>query len=113
MRLSVLLAILPLAIAAPNAVKRDAPALLIKAQSGAEVIADNYIVKLRDGSALAAVEGAMSLLAVPAEAVYKNVFYGFAGALDAETLEMLRNHPDVGFLILSQPDKAKSSHELG
>lgn len=93
MRLSVLLSVLPLALAAPGVVKRESPAPLLAAESNA--IAGKYIVKLREGSPLAALESAMNLLSGKASNVYENVFKGFAGRMDNAVVEMLRNHPDV------------------
>lgn len=95
MRPTAVLTVLPLALAAPNAVKRDTPAPLLEARADASVIPGKYIVKLREGSSIASVESAMSILSVPADVVYENVFNGFAGALSAKDLEMIRNHPEV------------------
>ena len=58
MRASTLLALLPMAMAAPQA-KRASPAPLIVPR-GAELIAGKYIVKMKDGTIAAAVSGAIS-----------------------------------------------------
>lgn len=99
MRLDILLAILPLVLAAPNVFKRATPAPLLAKRANAQVIAGKYIVKMKEGSSLAVASGSvMSLLALPADSVYENIFSGFAGAMNPEVLDMVRNHPDVRFL---------------
>ena len=60
LRLSALLAILPLVAAAPA--KRAEPAPLLAPRGDAELIADKYIVKFRDGSALSTLEDAIKSL---------------------------------------------------
>lgn len=92
MRLQTLLAILPVAFAAP-ALKRDEPAPLIIPRDADALIADKYIVKLKDGPSI--LDDAMSALSIDAKHVYSNVFNGFAATLDKKALENLRNHPDV------------------
>lgn len=95
MRLSVLLAILPLALGAPTT-KRDEPAPLHAAKEQSTVIPGKYIVKFKEGSAMASgKEGTMSIMAESADHVYSDVMHGFAGSLDEAALEELRNHPDV------------------
>ncbi|ATY58476.1 ase T precursor [Cordyceps militaris] len=95
MRLSLLLAILPVALAAP-ATKRDEPAPLHAAAVESAAIPGKYIVKFKKGSASA--DNRMHIMAEHAEHVYTNVMQGFAGSLDAETLKALRNHPDVEYI---------------
>ncbi|KAK5988202.1 Cuticle-degrading protease [Cladobotryum mycophilum] len=107
MRLSVLLSILPLVAAAPATEKRAVPAPLITPSNEHGLIADKYIVKFKDGSSLQAVDEAVSSLVSNADHVYQNVFRGFAGTLDATTLEALRNHPDVDYI--EQDGIAKAS----
>lgn len=93
MRLSVLLAVLPFALGAPAVEQRSEPAPLLEARG--ELVANKYIVKLKEGSALANLENTMSKLTGTPDAVFKNVFKGFAATLDAKTLDLLRAHPDV------------------
>lgn len=92
MRLSVLLSVLPLVMGAPATEKRE-PAALIKAKENA--IPGKYIVKLREGSPLAALEDALSKLNGKADAKFENVFKGFAASMDDALVEVLRHHPDV------------------
>ena len=95
MRLNVLLALLPMVLAAPQA-KRSEPAPLLTPKSD-ELVANKYIVKFKDETALAAVDDAItSILSTAPEAVYSSLFQGFAAELDEETLKALRDHPDVG-----------------
>ena len=98
MRLSILLGLLPMVLAAPA--KRSEPAPLLTPRSEAEsLIADKYIVKFKDASALSALENALSILPEDdVEHVFKNTFRGFSGHLDEETLNVLRDHPDVDFI---------------
>lgn len=92
MRLSVLLSLIPLVAAAPAEL-----APLLMAEESA--LANQYIVKFKEGSALAAVEKAMSQLQTKPAHVYKNVFNGFAGKLDDKMLNVLRLHPDVEYIV--------------
>lgn len=96
MRLSVLLAILPAVLAAPA--KRSEPApLLVPRGDDTTLIADKYIVKFKENSSLSILESAMSVLSDAPDHVYENTFQGFSSTLDAETLDALRDHPDVCF----------------
>lgn len=97
MRLSILLSILPLALAAPA--KRSSPAPLIAPTGDAQIIPNQYIVKFKDGSSLAALDNTLSAMVGDATHVYSSVMQGFAGPLDAARLETLRNHPDVSCLL--------------
>lgn len=94
MRLSVLLSLLPLALAAPA--QRSAPAPLLVPE-GKEIIADQYIVKFKEGSSLSALDSDVTIQSAIENAthVYAQVFNGFATTLDAKGLEALRNHPEV------------------
>ena len=95
MRLSLFLTLLPVVLGAPT-VKRDEPAPLIAAKDTSKVIPGKYIVKFKDESSFSASsEGEMSAFSQSADIVFDNVMKGFAGALDEQTLEDLRNHPDV------------------
>lgn len=90
MRLSVLLSLLPFALAAP------APLLVPK---GKQIIADQYIVKFKEGSSLSALDSDVTIqnAVQNAKHVYAQVFNGFATTLDAKALEALRSHPEVSF----------------
>ncbi|OAA80472.1 oryzin precursor [Akanthomyces lecanii RCEF 1005] len=100
MRLSHLLSILPLAAAVPTA-KRSEPAPLLtpRGVSAESLVADQYMVKFKEGSALAAVEDAMKALPdVAGGEIFSEVFKGFAGHFDAATLGLIRDHPDVEYV---------------
>lgn len=94
MRLSVLLALLPAVLAAPS--KRNQPAALTMAAF--DGIADQYIVRFKDGSALSAMDSAMGMLKDEPIAKYGTLIQGFAAKMDADTLDLIRNHPDVDFI---------------
>ncbi|POR37767.1 Subtilase serine protease [Tolypocladium paradoxum] len=96
MRLSALVALLPLAAAAPA--RRAEPAPLLVPGGDAQLIADKFIVKFRDGSALSVVEDALRSLAGEADHVYSNLLSGFSATLDKATLDALRDHPDVEYI---------------
>lgn len=102
MRLSVLLSLLPLALGAPQPSARSAPAPLLRPRDADAGIADTYIVKFKDGSALAQLDDAFGTLSlgadVEAEHVFSGLFNGFSGKLDDKTLDLLRGHPDVEFI---------------
>lgn len=93
MRLSVLLAILPAVLAAPA--NRSVPAPLVRLSERADVVANKYIVKFKDNSALASLDSALSTISVAPEYTFEHVFRGFSGELSQEALDALRNHPDV------------------
>lgn len=112
MRLSVLLAVLPFALGAPAVEQRSEPAPLLEARG--ELVANKYIVKLKEGSALSNLENTMSKLTGGPDAVFKNVFKGFAATLDAKMLDLLRSHPDVStartaFMITIMTQKRSST----
>lgn len=92
MRAATLLAILPLAMAAPN--KRSSPAPIIKPR-GVELIEDKYIVKFKSGSISTAVHGAISSIKADADYTYSSRFNGFAATIDADELKILQNDPNV------------------
>lgn len=94
MQLTTLLAILPLVAA--GSVKRSEPAPVLYPRSAeVKIIPDKYVVKFKKDSALSAFEDTLSILTSKPEHVYKHVFNGFAGEIDEETLNALRDHPDV------------------
>lgn len=94
MRLSTLLTILPAVLAAPA--KRSEPApLIVPRGETAQLIADKYIVKFKEHGGLSILDDALGLLTSDADHVFRGAFTGFAGHLDKDTLETLRDHPDV------------------
>ncbi|KAL7934601.1 peptidase S8/S53 domain-containing protein [Trichoderma chlorosporum] len=98
MRLSVLLSLLPMVLAAPATEKRAEPAPVFTPASKHGLIADQYIVKFKEGSSLQAVDDTLTRIVSGAHHVYQHVLNGFAGKLDQETLDALRNHPDVEYI---------------
>lgn len=99
-----LLALLPLASAmATPSTKRSEPAPILRTRAAdTGLIADNYVVKFKEGSKMANaksllsyVEGVFGILSGTPSQVYDGAFKGFAGHLTPERLEALRHHPDV------------------
>ncbi len=110
MRLSFLLAILPSVLGAPKA-KRDAPAPLYMVEDASVAIADKYIVKFKEDSSIASAGDRISILAESADYVYTGgALDGFAGSLDADTLEELRANPDVSHTL--HPKQPPPPHNL-
>jgi hypothetical protein len=77
-----------------------APAPLFTPLGVDQIVPDKYIVKFKDNSALSALDNAsldkaLTGLSANAERHYTGVFKGFAGKLSKETLQRLREHPDV------------------
>jgi subtilisin family serine protease len=99
MRASTLLALLPLAMAAPSSInsKRDSPAPLVVPR-GADLIDGKYIVKFKEGTVSASVDSAISSIAASADYTYKARFNGFAASLTEEELKTLRDDPSVAFI---------------
>jgi hypothetical protein len=93
MRSSLLLALLPAALCSPTQPSKPAP--LLQRRDQTSVLPNKYIVKFKDTSVLTRAESILSTLAVTPEHMFEHVFKGFSGELDQETLEALRNHPDV------------------
>ncbi|KAM3460546.1 hypothetical protein MY5147_002922 [Beauveria neobassiana] len=101
MRLSRLLSLVPLADAVPRAKRSEpAPLLIPRSVSAEDLVANQYIVKFKESSALAAVEEAIKSLSLPngAGEVFREVFTGFAGHFDAATLDLIRGHPEVQYV---------------
>lgn len=94
MRLQILFAVLP-ALLAGSLAKRVEPAPLILARKPETAIAGNYIVKLRDGSGVSALDDSLSILTKRPDHVYHHAFRGFASTLSTAAIEALREHPDV------------------
>ncbi|KAI0098539.1 proteinase T-like protein [Nemania sp. FL0031] len=98
MRSAVLLGLVPLAFAAPS--KRASPAPLhVPRDTGSNLVQGKYIVKLYENAATESLRTTMTTMAADADHVYDVPgFKGFAGALTAEEVETLQNHPDVEFI---------------
>ncbi|KAI0470218.1 proteinase T-like protein [Xylaria cf. heliscus] len=98
MRSATLLALVPLALAAPS--KRASPAPLhIPRSTGNNLVEGKYIVKLYDNAATDSLRTTMTTTAAEPDHVYDVPgFKGFASALTAEEVESLQNHPDVEFI---------------
>jgi subtilisin family serine protease len=98
MRSATLLALLPLAIAAPfqNA-KRDRPAPVVVPRGG-NAIDGKYIVRMKADAISASVESAISSIKADADYTYSTGFNGFAASIEAEELEKLRDDPNVDYI---------------
>lgn len=94
MRLATLLSLLPLVAAAPS--RRDGLAPLNEGTY--EIIPDQYIVKFREGSSLAAVDDALETLGHAALARFHLVMEGFSAKMTADELNRMRQHPDVEYI---------------
>jgi len=96
---SALLALLPLAIAAPTTsgpIDKRAP--IIQARSG-QVIPGKYIVKLKDSAAESALNAVIAKLGkTKATHVFKGKFKGVASSLDDATLSAIQSLPDVEYI---------------
>ncbi|KAG6019178.1 Cuticle-degrading protease [Claviceps citrina] len=97
MRSSVLSALLSGVLAAPAVETRDEPAPLLTPR-GVNVLADRYIVKLKDGTGSLAVDKTLSVVEAKADFVYKEAFNGFAGHLTQAEVKTLRSRPDVEYI---------------
>ncbi|CAH0055376.1 unnamed protein product [Clonostachys solani] len=99
MRASTLLALMPLAMAAPSVRQRDSPAPLILPR-GADAIAGKYIVKLvpQKQSSGFSISSAISSIKANADYTYGTHFHGFAASLEDDELDNLRNNPDVLYI---------------
>lgn len=85
-----------LAFATP-AVKRNEPAALLKPQG--EVIPGKYIVRMKD-----AADMSTAAITYGASHTYTSKsFKGFAAKLDDESLETIRNNPNVGLITIYEP----------
>lgn len=94
MRPNILLAILPVALAVPS-VKRDEPAPLLVGRDASTVIANKYIVKLKESSGASALSSSIGILSESPDHVYSDSFRGFSATLDDATLKAMRDQPDV------------------
>ena len=99
MKLSLLVAALPLAFARPNTVRRrDSPAPIVR-RSDAQAIADKYIVVLKPDDGQISIQSTMKPLKATPDHVYESAnFKGFAGQLDEEELTTLQDDPTVSYI---------------
>lgn len=94
--------LLPLALAAPS--RRPSPAPLIKPR-GAQLVDGKYIIKLKHDVKDGALSNVMSALSSTADHVYNSgMFSGFAAALTAGELEVLRDNDNVRLAACLLPD---------
>ncbi|KAH7312683.1 alkaline phosphatase [Stachybotrys elegans] len=93
MKFSAILAVLPLALAAPQ---KRAP---LHVPRDVDLIEGHYIVKLKapEGEFRTAVDSVVSSIVADADHVYEN-FGGFAATLTPEEVEALRSNPAVEFI---------------
>ncbi|KAI9897998.1 hypothetical protein N3K66_006358 [Trichothecium roseum] len=98
MRSAALLALLPLALAAPStAAKRDSPAPVMVPRNS-ELVEGKYIVRMKKDSPKTAVSSAVSKIAASADYTYASGFSGFAASLSKEELKSLQNDPQVDYI---------------
>lgn len=97
MKASTLLALVPMAMAAPSTTKRDAPASVVVPRN-AQLVEDHYIVRFKKDTVSTAVSSAISSIAADADYTYAKAFSGFAATLTAEELESLRNNAAVDYI---------------
>ncbi|VUC22182.1 unnamed protein product [Clonostachys rosea] len=99
MRSSTLLALLPLAMAAPSGMKtkRDSPAPLLIPR-GTSLIDGKYIVKFKKDVVTASINSAISSIAADADYTYADRFNGFAASLTEDELTTLRGDPSVEYV---------------
>ena len=103
MKTAAILALVPLALAAPASIvnKREGGPAPILRPRDAKLLKDKYIVKLRTGSTVAAVNDAMDLFEGDADHVYTvDGFKGFSATLDGAALDAITNHPEVSLNLL-------------
>lgn len=95
MKLSVVLSLLPLALARPSeSRRRDEPAPIIR-RSDATAIPDKYIVVMKASEGVS-IKSAIETLDVEADYVYDSpTFKGFAGELTEDKLATLQDDPTV------------------
>ncbi|UNI18123.1 hypothetical protein JDV02_004413 [Purpureocillium takamizusanense] len=104
MQLSLFLAVLPLALAAPASIratgkaKRSSPAPLLMPRDTASAIPDKYIVKFKQDSALSLLDEALGQITGDADRIYRDVFKGFTSTLNETMLSSLRDLPEVDYV---------------
>lgn len=112
MKLSALVAVLPAVLAAP-ATKRAEPAPILTPRDVNQLIDGKYIVKFKDTVSIAAVDETVSALSQKADYVYGDALRGFAGSLNSDDLDSLRDHPDVSRLAQPRPmERALTANAL-
>ncbi|KAH7313748.1 cephalosporin C acetylhydrolase [Stachybotrys elegans] len=101
MRSATLLALLPLAMAAPSVSKRASPAPIVRPR-GADVVEGKFIVKMKDDllttAVVSAVKSAISSIAADADYTYSKAFNGFSATLTDAELKALQNDPNVDYI---------------
>ncbi|KAG5957683.1 hypothetical protein E4U58_005710 [Claviceps cyperi] len=95
MKISTLLALLPLAMAAPA--RRASPAPVVVPR-GVRLVEGKYIVKMKGDSNIQSVSSALSSIKAHADHTYTHSFHGFAASLSPDELEKLRQDPNVDFI---------------
>jgi subtilisin family serine protease len=95
MRAATLLALVPLALAAPA--KRSSPAPLVVPRD-AEPVQGKFIVRFKDDAVSTAEVSAVSSIAASADYTYSKAFRGFAASLSEEELATLRDDPTVDYI---------------
>ncbi|GJN72327.1 hypothetical protein PCL_04088 [Purpureocillium lilacinum] len=98
MRLSVLVSLLPFAVASPTHRRAEPAPLHVPTTETSNLIADKYIVKFKKDSPLAVLHDAVKELKSKPHQVFENALTGFVGKLDKAALEVLRYHPDVDYI---------------
>ncbi|RFU80262.1 serine protease precursor [Trichoderma arundinaceum] len=95
MRASTLLALLPLAMAAPSRRASPAPVLIPR---GTQLVEGKYIVKMKAEAHTAAVDTAIASIKADADYTYTHSFSGFAASLTSAEIEKLKNDPSVEYI---------------
>ncbi|KOS16761.1 Cuticle-degrading protease [Escovopsis weberi] len=95
---SLLLSVLPFAVASPATQRRAAQAPVFAASQSDKLIAGQYIVKFKETSSIESLEATAAQVPDGADYVYQHVLKGFSGRLDDETLEALRSNPHVDWI---------------
>lgn len=96
MKVSAILSLLPLAMAAPASLgKREGgPAPVLQARDGTP-IAGKYIVKMKDQADGMSISSAVEMFSGEADHVWNEGFKGFSASLAEAEVENLRQHPNV------------------
>jgi hypothetical protein len=110
MKASVLLALLPIVMAAPS--KRAFPAPVLVPRD-AQLVEGKYIIKMKSGAGSSSVSSAISSIAADADQTYTHSFKGFAASLSPQELEKLRNDPNVSCGLSSNDEEVLLTHGIG
>lgn len=86
------LALATVAMAAPSSDPQGAPLIAHSDNNG------RYIVKLKDSSDVGSLNSVVGLLDSEPDNIYSNVMNGFSAAMDEQTLQRVRMHPDVEYI---------------